>query len=146
MLKQSWLHRKQNPLSCALVSLTWLFIYWTHTFPKSSCSLHRKLCHAVTLLLKGYFALSLLLVSDFLLFKVLFWCSRKKFKVLGSQILESWVLGLESQVLGPYFKLCHNKKTNLKGVYSWNKMWSLKSLVMLKCESRWSKPFNTKRF
>ena len=25
---------------------------------------------------------------------------------------------------------------NLKGVYSWNKMWSLKSLVMLKCESR----------
>ena len=26
----------------------------------------------------------------------------------------------------------------LKGVYSWNKMWSLKSLVMLKCESRTS--------
>ena len=29
-------------------------------------------------------------------------------------------------------------QTNLKGVYSWNKMWSLKSLVMLKCESRTS--------
>ena len=26
----------------------------------------------------------------------------------------------------------------LKGVYSWNKMWSLKSLAMLKCESRTS--------
>ena len=26
-------------------------------------------------------------------------------------------------------------QTSLKGVYSWNKMWSLKSLVMLKCES-----------
>ena len=31
-----------------------------------------------------------------------------------------------------------SKQTNLKGVYSWNKMWSLKSLVMLKCESRTS--------
>ena len=29
-------------------------------------------------------------------------------------------------------------QTKLKGVYSWNKMWSLKSLVMLKCESRTS--------
>ena len=29
-------------------------------------------------------------------------------------------------------------QTNLKGVYSWNKMWSLKSLVMLKCEIRTS--------
>ena len=26
----------------------------------------------------------------------------------------------------------------LKGVYSWNNMWSLKSLAMLKCESRTS--------
>ena len=32
----------------------------------------------------------------------------------------------------------HSKKTNLKGVYPWNKMWSLKSLVMLKCVSRTS--------
>ena len=30
----------------------------------------------------------------------------------------------------------YSKQTNLKGVYSWNKMWSLKSLVMSKCESR----------
>ena len=29
-------------------------------------------------------------------------------------------------------------ETNLKGVYSWNKVWSLKSLVLLKCESRTS--------
>ena len=29
-------------------------------------------------------------------------------------------------------------QTNLKGVYSWNKMWPLKSLVMLQCESRTS--------
>ena len=101
MLKQRWLHRKQNPLSWALASLIWLYIYWTHTFRKSSCSLHGKLCHAVALLLKGYFALSRLLVSDFLLFNVLFWSSIKKFKVLGSQILESWVLSLGSWVPGP---------------------------------------------
>ena len=31
-----------------------------------------------------------------------------------------------------------SKKTNLKGLYSWNKMWLLKSLFMLKCESRTS--------
>ena len=30
----------------------------------------------------------------------------------------------------------YSKQTNLKGLYSWNKMWSLKSLAMLKCESR----------
>ena len=30
----------------------------------------------------------------------------------------------------------YSKQTNLKGVYSWIKMWSLKGLVMLKCESR----------
>ena len=30
----------------------------------------------------------------------------------------------------------YSKQTNLKGGYSWNKMWSLKSLVMLKFESR----------
>ena len=47
---------------------------------------------------KGYFALSHLLVSDFLLFNVLFWSSTKKFKVLGSQILESWVQSPGSQV------------------------------------------------
>ena len=28
--------------------------------------------------------------------------------------------------------------TNFKGVYSWNKMWSIKSLVILKRESRTS--------
>ena len=49
---------------------------------------------------KGYFALSRLLVSDFLLFNILFWSSIKKFKVPGSQILESWVLGLGSWVPG----------------------------------------------
>ena len=30
------------------------------------------------------------------------------------------------------------KQIWLKGIYSWNKIWSLKSLVMLKCESRTS--------
>ena len=30
----------------------------------------------------------------------------------------------------------HSKQINLKGVYSWNKMWPLKSLAMLKCGSR----------
>ena len=30
----------------------------------------------------------------------------------------------------------YSKQTNLKGGYSWNKMWSLKNLVMLKFESR----------
>ena len=29
----------------------------------------------------------------------------------------------------------YSKQTNSKGVYSWNKMWSLKNLVMLNCES-----------
>ena len=47
MLKRRWLHKKQNPLSWTLASLTWLYIYWTHTFSKSSCSLDRKLCHVV---------------------------------------------------------------------------------------------------
>ena len=32
----------------------------------------------------------------------------------------------------------YSKQANLKGVYSWDKMWPLKSLVMLKCESRTS--------
>ena len=32
----------------------------------------------------------------------------------------------------------YSRQTNLKGVYSWNKMWSLKNLVMLNCESRTS--------
>ena len=32
----------------------------------------------------------------------------------------------------------YSKQTNLKGVYSGNKTWSLKSLVMLECESRTS--------
>ena len=50
---------------------------------------------------KEYFTLSRLLVSDFLLFNVLFWSSIKKFKVLGSQILESWILDLEFQDPGP---------------------------------------------
>ena len=30
----------------------------------------------------------------------------------------------------------YTTKTDLKGVYSCNNMWSLKSLVMLKCESK----------
>ena len=32
----------------------------------------------------------------------------------------------------------YSKQTNLKGVYSWNKMRSLKSLAMLKCDIRTS--------
>ena len=32
----------------------------------------------------------------------------------------------------------YSKQTHLKGVYSWIKMWSLKSLVILKYESRTS--------
>ena len=32
----------------------------------------------------------------------------------------------------------YSKQTNLKGVYFWNKMCTLKSLAMLKCESRTS--------
>ena len=32
----------------------------------------------------------------------------------------------------------YNKQTNSKGVYSWNKIWSLKRLTMLKYESRGS--------
>ena len=34
----------------------------------------------------------------------------------------------------------YSKQTNLKGIYSWNKMWPLKSLAMLKFESRNSLP------
>ena len=29
----------------------------------------------------------------------------------------------------------YSEQTYLKGEYSWDKMWSLKSLAMLKCES-----------
>ena len=50
---------------------------------------------------KGYFAFSRLLVSDSLIFNVLFWSSVKNFKVPGSQILESWVLCPESRILSP---------------------------------------------
>ena len=32
----------------------------------------------------------------------------------------------------------YSKQTNLKGADSWNKMWSLKSLAMLRCEGRTS--------
>ena len=32
----------------------------------------------------------------------------------------------------------YNKQTNLKNEYSWDKTWLLKSLAMLKCESRTS--------
>ena len=32
----------------------------------------------------------------------------------------------------------YSKQTNLQDVYPWNKMWSLKSLVTLKCESKTS--------
>ena len=32
----------------------------------------------------------------------------------------------------------YSKQANLKGANSWNKMWSLKSSAMLKCESRTS--------
>ena len=64
-------------------------------FPKSSCLLHRNLCH-VALLIKKYFALSRLLITDFLLFNVFF-----KIFILGSQILGSWLLSLQSWVQGP---------------------------------------------
>ena len=60
---------------------------------------------------EGYLALSRLLVSDFLLSNVLFWSSIKKFKVPGTQILESWVPGPGSQVLGPV--------TQVSGPGSW---------------------------
>ena len=36
----------------------------------------------------------------------------------------------------PHFQYSQSKITNNKGVYSWNKMWSLKSLAKLTCESR----------
>ena len=64
---------------------------------------------------KEYFALSRLLVSDFLLFNVLFWSSIKKFKVPGSQILESWVLGPEFKVLSP--RLVKSLLHIFEGVY-----------------------------
>ena len=32
----------------------------------------------------------------------------------------------------------YSKQKNLEGVYSWNKMWSLKKLPMLKCEGKTS--------
>ena len=34
-----------------------------------------------------------------------------------------------------HFQYSQSKITDNKGVYSWNKMWSLKSLAFLKCES-----------
>ena len=34
-----------------------------------------------------------------------------------------------------HFQYSQSKITDNKGVCSWNKMWSLKSLAMLKCES-----------
>ena len=36
------------------------------------------------------------------------------------------------------FECIYNKQTNLKGLYSWNKMWPLKNLAMLKCENKTS--------
>ena len=54
---------------------------------------------------KGYFALSRLLVSDFLLFNVLFWSSIKKFRGPRFWSLESWVLGLEFQIPGPEIRV-----------------------------------------
>ena len=52
----------------------------------------------------GYFALSRLLVSDFLLFKVLFWKFNKKVQSpgvpdFGVLSTEAWVLSPKSQVL-----------------------------------------------
>ena len=64
---------------------------------------------------KGYFALSRLLVSDFLLFNVLFWSSIKvqnpgvpDFGVLGS---ESWVLSPRSRDMDPV--------SRVPGPWSW---------------------------
>ena len=37
----------------------------------------------------------------------------------------------------------YSKQTDLKSLYSWNKMWSLKNLAMLKCESSTSLTCNT---
>ena len=67
---------------------------------------------------KRYFALSRLLVSDFLLFKVLFWSSIKKFKVPGSQILEPWVLSLGCWVPGPR-SWVHGSGFWVPGLGSW---------------------------
>ena len=55
---------------------------------------------------KGYFALSRLLLSDFLLFDILFWRL-----ILGSQNLESSIPGPESWVLSP--------RSWVPGVWSW---------------------------
>ena len=52
---------------------------------------------------KGYFALSRLLVSEFLLFNVFQRPGVPDFGVVGP---EAWVLSPKSRVLGPYFRLC----------------------------------------
>ena len=61
------------------------------------------ICIYIYIHIYGYFALSRLLASDFLLFKVLFWNSIKKFKVPGSQVLgpSSWVLDPGSWLPSP---------------------------------------------
>ena len=73
----------------------WIFNKQTLTREKKSNNLYEgKMC-------KGIFWVSCLLASDFLLFNVLFWSSIKKFKVLGSQVLESYVSGPETLVSSP---------------------------------------------
>ena len=109
---------KQNP---GYPESWWKFMKQTLTQEKKSNNLYEGKC------IKRNFALSRLLVSDFLLFNALFWSSIKKFKVPGCHILESlvpgpgswvpspgfwvlnlgsWVTGPGSQVLGSYFRLC----------------------------------------
>ena len=112
MLKQRWLHRKQNPLSWALASLTWLYIYWAHTFPKSNCSLHRKLCPVVALLLKGYFTFTCRLFLTFQRFILKF-----SKTVQSPGVPDFGVLGPGSRVPGPYFRLCRKSPSFLKKTF-----------------------------
>ena len=55
---------------------------------------------------KGYFALSRLLVSEFLLFNVFNVFQRPGVPDFGVVGPEAWVLSPKSRVLGPYFRLC----------------------------------------
>ena len=106
MLKQRWLHRKQNPLFWALASLAWLYIYWTHTFPKSSNSLYKKVMLCSCFTTKGKLCVITFTCKWFLTFQCFILKFSKKvqssgipdFGVLGPK---SWILRPKSQILGP---------------------------------------------
>ena len=96
MLKQRLLHRKQNPLFSALA---WLYIYWTHTFPKSSNSLYKKVMLCSCFTTKGKLCVITFTCKWFLTFQ----CFILKFskKVQSPRIPDFGVLGPESWVLSP---------------------------------------------